>query len=228
MQPETGWLAAFVMGIVGAGHCLAMCGGITTALAKAGDSSDFKRKSLVVLFYNLGRIGSYTIAGLLIGGFGQILYASLPFDVVNRVAPFLSGFLLVALGLYLAGWWHGLLVLEKLGAMWWRKIQPLSQRVLPVRRIDQAFFAGLLWGWLPCGLVYTALSWALVSGNAWRGAGIMLIFGIATLPSLWIMGMLAHNILAWSQKPMVRTMVGGLLIVFGIVVFQGVLIPVPK
>ena len=109
---------------------------------------------------------------------------------------------MIALGLYLADWWRGLALLEKLGMKLWRHIQPLAQRLFPIDNPPQAFLLGLLWGWLPCGLVYSVVAWSLTAGSALDGAKLMLGFGLGTLPALLIAGNAFNYFSAWAKSPL--------------------------
>ena len=84
----------------------------------------------------------------------------------------------------------------------------------------QAFPLGLLWGWLPCGLVYSALVTALTSGSAWCGAALMLAFGAGTLPTLLLAGLLAGllspGLNEMLSRPVVRTVAGLVVLSFGV------------
>ena len=134
----------------------------------------------LLLAYNLGRISSYTLAGLLLGLAGWAV-ANSPLVMGLRVV---AALLLIAMGLYLAGWWSGLTRIEALGRGLWRYIQPLTRRFMPVTSLPRALVLGSLWGWLPCGLVYSTLLWAASQGNALDSAALMLAFGLGTLPVL--------------------------------------------
>jgi len=169
---ESSYLALFLVGLLGGTHCIGMCGGIVGALSMGAGS----RPSLH-LAYNAGRIASYTAAGAVagaLGGASLALSGQLP---VRIVLFMLANLMLVALGLYLMGATRALAFTERFGQKLWRHLQPLSKRFLPARTVAQAFPLGLVWGWLPCGLVYSALVTALTSGSALRGAGMMLAFG---------------------------------------------------
>ena len=123
---------------------------------------------------------------------------------------------MVALGLYLANWWRGLVWLEKLGARLWRHIQPLGQKLFPIKNPMEAYLLGLLWGWLPCGLVYTVVAWSLTAGSALDGAKLMLGFGIGTLPALLIAGNALNYFRNWVRSPLLRTSAGIMVIAFGL------------
>ena len=207
--------SAFLVGLLGGGHCVGMCGGIVGAvsLSLPGQRPHFG----YLLAYNAGRIGSYTLAGAIagmVGASGFFLHGVLP---VEKALYLLANLILVALGLYLAGFWQGVLVLEKVGGVLWRRLQPLSKKLLPLRSMPQAFALGMVWGWLPCGLVYSVLVAALASGSAAQGGLLMLAFGLGTLPALLVMGMAAVRLKILLQNLWVRRLSGLLVLGFGLV-----------
>jgi sulfite exporter TauE/SafE len=211
-------LAAFLVGLLGGTHCIGMCGGIVGALS-SGLSLDVQtsRRRLVLaqLAYNSGRISSYTVAGLLLGLFGQQLGASgvLEGFPVGRI---LAGVIMILFGIYLAGWWHSLLFLERGGARLWKHIEPLGRRFIPVRGAGQAYLLGLVWGWLPCGMVYAALALALASGSTAGGGSIMLAFGLGTLPVMLTMGLAFNTLKQFVYDPRIRMVAGILVILMGV------------
>ena len=87
---------------------------------------------------------------------------------------------------------------------------------MPVRSPGQALVLGLLWGWLPCGLVYSMLVWAVSAGDALRGAALMLCFGLGTLPNLLAMGLVAGGLASHLRQGWVRHLAGALVIGFGL------------
>ena len=216
MNPES-ILAAFLVGLLGGVHCIGMCGGIVGALS-SGLSLDVQtlRRRLVAaqLAYNTGRISSYTIAGLLFGFFGQQLGGTglLQGMPVGRIV---AGVIMILFGVYLAGWWHSLLYLERAGAHLWKVIEPLGRRFIPVHSAGQAFFLGLVWGWLPCGMVYAVLALALASGSAVGGGTIMLAFGLGTLPVMLTMGLAFNTLKRFVHDPRIRLVAGLLVILMG-------------
>jgi sulfite exporter TauE/SafE len=210
-MPESSYLALFLIGLLGGTHCVGMCGGIVSALSLGAGS----RPSLH-LAYNAGRIVSYALAGAIagaVGGASVALSGQLPVRIVLFV---LANLMLVALGLYLLGVTRALAFAERFGQRLWRHVQPLSRRFLPARSMAQAFPLGLLWGWLPCGLVYSALVTALTSGSPLRGAAMMLAFGLGTLPNLLLAGLLAGRLHAYAANPVVRCTAGLLVLAFGL------------
>ena len=205
-------ISAFVVGLLGGVHCVGMCGGIVGALSLGLPT---ERNLSLLLVYNLGRISSYTFAGALMGALGFYFSGLLPVQAAQRVLLSLAGLFLILMGLYLAGWWNGLSRVERAGGLLWRRIEPLGRGLLPVRSMRHGFLLGLLWGWLPCGLVYSALVWTVSSGGAAEGAMLMLAFGLGTLPNLLLMGVAAAQLKRWARQPAVRGIAGCLVIVFG-------------
>ena len=210
-MPESSYFALFLVGLLGGTHCIGMCGGIVGALSLGAAS----RPSLH-LAYNAGRILSYGVAGAIAGTLNNASLA-LSDQLPARLMLFvLANLMLVALGLYLMGVTRALAFSERFGAKLWRHLQPLTRRYLPARTMAQAFPLGLLWGWLPCGLVYSALVTALASGSAASGAALMLAFGLGTLPNLLLAGLLAVRLKAYAAKPAVRLAAGLLVLCFGL------------
>lgn len=210
-------VSALILGLLGGGHCLGMCGGLMGALTLAIPKEQRSRRFRLLLAYNLGRILSYATAGLLIGLAGWAV-ANSPAALFMRV---LAGLLLIAMGLYLAGWWSGLTRIEALGRGLWRFIQPVANRLLPVSSLPRALLLGALWGWLPCGLVYSTLLWSASQGNALDSALLMLAFGLGTWPVLLATGLAAERVTAILRKRSVRMAGGLLVIVFGLWTLPG-------
>ncbi len=209
---ETGYLAAFLVGLLGGVHCVGMCGGIVGVLGMGA------RPGIgVLLGYNLGRIASYTLAGALLGGIAALAASLADIRQAQQVLQIIAGLFMLAMGLYLGGWWFGLLKLERAGGLIWRHIQPTAQRLLPVRGAGQALLLGAVWGWLPCGLVYSVLIWSISSGGALEGGLLMLAFGLGTLPNLFAMGLVADKLRPFLQRVWVRRLAGGLVFAFGLV-----------
>jgi sulfite exporter TauE/SafE len=217
-MPDSGFLALFLVGLLGGTHCVGMCGGIVGAL-----SMGVPARWSMHLAYNGGRILSYAAAGSIAGALGAAsmgLEGQVP---VRLILYFVANLMLVALGLYLLGITRALAFTERAGQALWLRLQPLTRRFLPARSAAQAFPLGLLWGWLPCGLVYSALAMALTAGSAGRGALMMLAFGLGTLPNLLLAGMLLARLNEFVRRPVVRTFSGLLVLGFGIYGFFGLM-----
>lgn len=209
--------SALILGLLGGGHCLGMCGGLMGALTLAIPKEQRQRRFRLLLAYNLGRICSYALAGLLLGLAGWAV-ASSPLALGMRVV---AGLLLISMGLYLAGWWSGLTRIEGVGRGLWRHIQPVANRLLPVSSWPRALLLGALWGWLPCGLVYSTLLWAASQGDAVDSALLMLAFGLGTWPVLLATGLAAERTSALLRKRGVRVAGGVLVILFGLWTLPG-------
>ena len=207
-------IAVFFVGLLGGVHCLGMCGSIvgifTAQLPKEGARWPFH------LAYNSGRIASYTLAGLLVGAIGQTGLLMRDVVPIQHLLFALSSLMLIALGLYLAGIWSMVRHIERVGNVLWQRIQPLTRRLLPVTSPTRALLLGTLWGWLPCGLVYSVLVTALASGHAQSGALIMLAFGLGTLPNLLAIGLFWERCRHWVRSPKVRLFAGLVVMAFGI------------
>ncbi|WP_122605010.1 sulfite exporter TauE/SafE family protein [Pseudomonas viridiflava] len=209
--------SALVLGLLGGGHCLGMCGGLMGALTLAIPREQRARRMQLLMAYNLGRIVSYAIAGFFSGLVGWAVANSPGATTLRGVAALL----LIAMGLYLAGWWSGLTRIERLGRGLWRYLQPFATRLLPISSIPRALLLGALWGWLPCGLVYSTLLWAASQGNAIDSALLMLAFGLGTWPVLLATGLAAERTTALLRRRSVRTTGGVLVILFGLWTLPG-------
>jgi len=213
-MPEAGYFAAALIGLLGGVHCVGMCGGLVAALTVNLPGKGV-RTWPIHLAYNLGRITSYTLFGVLLGALGSAGF------LLNRMLPVQMGFyvaanlMLILLGLYLAGFTAALAPLERGGTRLWARIRPAASRFMPARSPLQAFPLGLVWGFVPCGMVYSVLATALVSGSAGRGGALMLAFGLGTLPNLLLAGVFAARLRVWVQKPAFRLGAGLVVIAFG-------------
>jgi uncharacterized protein len=203
--------AVFLTGLLGGVHCVGMCGGIVAALSGSAGT----RRPVLHLAYNAGRVGSYAVAGALAGAAGSLgllLDGLLPVQLALYV---LANVMLIALGLYLAGVSGVATYLERAGLALWRRIQPLTRGLLPADTLPRALGLGLLWGWLPCGLVYAVLATALLTGDPLAGAAIMAAFGLGTVPNLLLAGLAARRLSLARARP-VRVAAGALVLGFGI------------
>lgn len=212
-------LAGAAIGLLGSLHCVGMCGGIAGALSAAaprrGAGGEVAMRSLA---YNTGRVASYTAAGALAGGFGAAL-AGLGGPTGTLVLRGLAAALIVAAGLYVGGWSTFVTRLESLGASMWRRVSPLTRRLGPMGSVPTAFALGALWGWLPCGLVYSALAVAAASGSALDGALTMAAFGAGTLPVMLAMGLAAGRGTSLLRTPVARRFAGAMVVAFGVWTF---------
>ena len=216
MLSDVSLWAAFIVGLLGGVHCVGMCGGIVTALSLGLPEAQRARRWRYLLAYNLARVSSYTIAGALFGGVGWLAAHWSGLHQVQLVLQWVAALFMIALGLYLAGWWQGLTRVEHVGGRLWTHLEPLGRRFLPVRSPLQAFLLGMVWGWLPCGLVYSVLVWSISTADPVYGAALLLSFGLGTLPNLLAMGVLAERLSARVRDPRVRRSAGLLVMGFGL------------
>ncbi len=210
MNGDITLLTLFLIGFFGGGHCVGMCGGLSSAFAL--QLPPHIKRFWLILLLNTGRISSYVSIGLLLGALGQI---GISLDQTRWLQNGLfvaANILLLLLGLYLAGLSHAATKVESLGRPIWRRLNPLLNKLLPIQSIPACFGVGLLWGWLPCGLVYSASLYALGSGSAAKGGLYMLAFALGTLPNLLAMGFFAAQLKSVLQKRSVR-LAAGLLVV---------------
>ncbi len=208
---ESLFITAFLVGLFGGVHCLGMCGGVvgtlTFNLSPQHQLSQWRMLPFQ-LAYNLGRISSYVIAGALIGLLAASLTTLVPFLPFQQTLQIFAGLFMLALGLYLAGWWNGIVVIEKVGGLLWQRLQPYTKKLTPVKSLHQAWLYGLVWGWLPCGLVYSVLIMAFSAASAAQGALVMLAFGLGTLPNLMLMGVFAFYFTRLARTLWVKRMAG--------------------
>jgi hypothetical protein len=228
---STPYLTAFLTGLLGGVHCVGMCGGITGALVFGlpdETRSHWTRLAPFLAAYNLGRILTYTFAGAVVGYLGYVAGDLLTEYRGWFVLRIVAAAFMIAMGLYLGGWWFGLNRLERAGGQFWERIRPLGRGLLPVRHPGAALGLGLLWGWLPCGLVYSVLALAFAAGGWKEGALFLLSFGLGTLPTLLTMGAASAALGRVLQRQAVRRAAGALVIVFGAWTLTATLIVQPN
>lgn len=216
-QITSSLLSAFLLGLFSTAHCIAMCGSVIGALTLSLPASVRQSPKAMlpyVLNYNLGRIISYALAGALVAALASPLNNIGGLDWLR----YLSVIFMIAMGLYLAGWLPRFAQIEKIGTPVWWFLQPLGQKLLPVKSLKQAFAFGAIWGWLPCGLVYAALVMAATSGDAVNGGLTMLAFGLGTLPAVMGAGLFVGFLSSIARNIWFRRAAGVLIMVMALVV----------
>jgi len=214
------FVAALLIGLLGAGHCLGMCSGIASALTFSIKTNQTKAVSLLsLLFYNLGRISSYALAGAIFAASSGALVIWFGGKEALVYLRIIAAILMLLLALYISKIWHGLLVIEQAGQFVWKFIKPAAQKFIPLKHPLLAFPLGFLWGWLPCGLVYSTLSWAASSGSASNGMLIMLGFGLGTMPAMLTVGTFSNHLKNTLNRHWFRYGSGLLLATFAIHTF---------
>ncbi|MGY6276641.1 sulfite exporter TauE/SafE family protein [Methylomonas sp. MgM2] len=213
------YAAAFFIGLFSSLHCIGMCGSIigTLTYSLSADIRNNKRILFsIVLSYNLGRIASYALAGAVVGTLHAFL--SLPFSQgqAYRILQVASAVIMSGAGLYIGGWFPRFAYIEKLGSRFWKLIEPFGRKLIPVKTRIQALLFGMVWGWLPCGLIYTALALAATTGNVMHSAMTMLAFGLGTLPAVVGVGIMTSMLAKLSRIQHFKQAVGILLIIFAL------------
>ena len=210
---------AFTVGLFSSLHCIGMCGGIVGALSY-GLTEDIRQNSrlfsLFLLTFNVGRILSYMLAGALLGLLGGKLLELLGPGQGHRWLQWFAAFIMVLIGLHIAGWLPKLAMVERLGLPLWRRIEPLGRKMMPVKTLPSALVYGLVWGWLPCGLVYTMLLSAVTKLGVVSGALYMMAFGLGTMPAVVLTGVLAGKLYSVARKPYFRLTIGLVVVAIGL------------
>jgi sulfite exporter TauE/SafE len=231
-MPELFSPTALAIGFWSSTHCLAMCGGLAMA---AGHTARYRghpsrwQQRVELLFWQLGRVLSYGFMGALAGLMGAFFLQAAPLDWARTTAMVLANLMLIGLGLHLARLSSLIQNLEHMGQFIWRYFAPWAQATLtpqPVEgllpgpplglRLLKALRTGAIWGWLPCGLVYSMLVTASVTGSAGKGLGWMISFGLGTLPALWATSVFSQRLLGRFTQDGVRRAAGLLIIGFGV------------
>lgn len=207
------FLSAFLIGLLGAGHCIGMCSGIASALSFS-INPDQKNGLLSLLLYNLGRITSYSIAGFIFAASSSVLIVWMGGKESLIYLRIFAAIMMLLLAFYIARLWNGLIIVERAGQFLWQFIKPLAQYFLPLKHPALAFPLGFFWGWLPCGLVYSSLVWAISTANGLNGLVIMLGFGLGTLPAMMLVGSLSHKLKNILNKKWFRYGSGFVLALF--------------
>ena len=218
MNPDDlGLGAAFVAGLAASGHCASMCGGIAGALAMRTQQAAGGSRLAMGLAYNLARVGSYAVAGAIVGILGHLVLHTLDIGLLATVFRVLAGLIMLAVAGRLLFGWRFLDPLEAAGSRLWRRIAPWAGRQGRAGGIGGAIGLGLAWGWLPCGMTYSMLMLAGMTGSAASGAAVMAAFGAGTLPSM-VTATVAFERIAGSlsKRATLRKTAGVLLLAFGL------------
>lgn len=219
MADNISFLLAFLLGLSSSFHCIGMCGGIISALSlslPAQTKGQPLRLFGLLCAYNIGRIGSYSLAGGIVGYLAYLSPLSAISNSAYIILQCLAAAFLVGLGMHIAGWFPQMKKLESAGLLLWKYLQPLGRRFIPANTIPRAIMVGMVWGWLPCGLVYSVLLWTLSSTDPLKGALYMFMFGLGTLPSMLSTGLASNAIVRISGLIKLRTAAGILIIILGL------------
>jgi len=214
MRPAPELLAsALVLGFAGSVHCLAMCGGIAGALAQSASARGSRGSVGAAWLHSAGRVVTYAGAGAVVGGLGAFAGAANGSTLWIRLA---LGVAIVLIGAQVAAGGRVLAPIERAGYAVWRRLAPRARIAGRPGNPARHFALGLLWGALPCGLVYSALIPAAAAGSAAGGALAMTAFGLGTLPALLSASSLAALVARLGGGAAARRWAGSLLVAFGV------------
>ena len=204
--------AAFAAGLLGSAHCLGMCGGISGLFAAGAQVASLKTQLPLAIAYNLGRVLSYAFLGVVVAMIGSTTVSAIP-SLAGPVR-LASGALIIMVGLQVAFGWRLLTAVEKVGAKLWNRLVPRAKSLIPVTSVSKAIGLGLIWGWLPCGLVYSALLLAATTAEPASGGLVMVAFGLGTMPAMVLTGLSASKLSAFMSRN--RMGAGILIIILGL------------
>lgn len=209
-------VTALVAGLLGSGHCFGMCGGIAGGLGTM-----IRRPSDIsvlwpALVFNLGRLISYALLGLIVAGLLQSAGGAIAVPEWGRTLRIITAVFILLIGLQFLLDWKGLNIIERGGAVIWKRISPLAVKASTQSGMAGRFFLGLCWGFLPCGLVYTLLLTAASTGVAWQGGLVMLAFGVGTLPAMLGMTLAAPALSSLLSDKTVRRVIGLALVLLAL------------
>ena len=184
MAPDSlTFLGGLLMGLASSLHCAGMCGAIASSLMFAFSPGEAPaRRARTLLAAHAGRLMMYVAGGMVLGAAGSAFYGAFDHAAAYLVMRWAAAVALGWIGLSVAGFAPSLAVVDRFAA-------PITQslRFSPAPAFaggTGAFASGLIWGVLPCGMVYGALFYAMLSGSALGGGAVMAGFGLGTLPSV--------------------------------------------
>lgn len=220
MNDPITYTAALLLGFFSVTHCFGMCGGLMSAFSLAIPEDKIHCKIKFLIVYNIGRLLTYGFFGLTAG----FLIQSLSIYSGLTSLRIISGVILIIMALSLMNIWQGIKFLERAGKVIWPKLQPLSKKIMPIDTTFKALLLGMIWGWLPCGLVYSVLIWAATLANPLDASLAMIAFGIGTLPAMITIGIFANTVSGLSRKKSIRFISGSLILSFGCWTIYGALL----
>lgn len=206
--------AALLTGLLGSAHCLGMCAGISGLFAVNAEIGTLKRQLPMAIAYNTGRVLTYALLGAVVATFGGALVEAKP--TLARPILLITGTVIILIGLQVAFNWRLLSPIEKMGALLWKQLAPIAKHFVPVNSLPRALGLGLLWGWLPCGLVYSVLLIAATSAVPLAGAATMLAFGIGTMPAMVLTGVGTAQLSAFMRRRGARLGLGLVIVALGV------------
>lgn len=215
---ELTFAAAFLAGLFGSLHCLGMCGGIAGALGMSvcRPGSGKGTPLAYAVSYNLGRVAGYALLGAVVGTIGMMAQTGMELAGIGHILRAATGVILILIGIQIAASWRGPSWLEHAGIKIWKAMAPITRPLFPPRNLGSTFALGLTWGFLPCGLVYSMLLAAMLTGGTLEGAGFMAAFGAGTLPAMIAISGVATQVDRLRRNKNFRRGLGALMVLFGV------------
>ena len=205
-------LIAFNLGLFSTLHCLGMCGGILSAMMFLNKGENNSGKLTYSIAYNIGRISSYSLAGLIVAFVSQEITTSFFSANSHFILQTITAIFLVGIALNMLGILPFNSYIEKMGSQVWKNLQPLGKHLIPVKSIPHALMFGMIWGWLPCGMVYAALILAMSTTDSLGGFLVMLSFGLGTLPGMVSAGYFSSTLIELKSNNRLRVITALMLI----------------
>ena len=218
-------IGAWLAGILGGVHCLAMCGGFVAAMAGGTPATGGQGTPLLPartlawrqLSYNAGRVTTYTLLGALAGGAGGAVLSAADWVPLQRFIYVVANLFLLALALAIVWRRAAFAWLQNAGSALFGKALPAVRPLLQADSVFARYALGMIWGLVPCALTYSVLPIAVFAGGALQGASVMLAFGIGTLPNLLAAGWILTRTRRWLDAPFVRIAAAALIAGFAAV-----------
>ena len=196
-----------LMGLASSLHCAGMCGAIASSLMFAFDPGAGRPSRARAHFTaQAGRILVYVLSGAMLGAVGARFYGAFDHPAAYQAMRWAAAVALGWIGFSVIGLAPSLAGLDRITA-------PVTGALHALKRSTGvngagAFVSGMIWGFLPCGMVYGALFYAMLSGGSLSGAEVMLGFGIGTLPSVTAVALGLSGFRELSNQPKARIAVG--------------------
>ena len=218
-MPQSALIGAFLAGLLGGLHCVAMCGGWIAVVAgppapvpllpagrmRAGQAAS-----------QIGRVMTYVLLGAAFGAAGGAAFAVAVAPVQRGLYVLANGMLLL-LAVSLAARGIEFAWLERAGLAAFRRLMPAVARLAPREGVASRLFLGMVWGFTPCALVYGVLPVAMLAGSAADGALVMLAFGLGTLPNLLAAGWTVARSRRWFAAPAWRYAAAAIIAAFALI-----------
>lgn len=214
MNPEL-LLIAFTIGLSSTGHCIAMCGGISSALSSGIQNPETSQRILRLIAFHMGRISCYALIGLVAG---ILLNGVVNVSKTAMIYTHTLALVMVLLsGLYILGVNPLLKKVEEKLAFIWRALQPITAKFIAMENLSQAYAMGFIWGFLPCGMIYSTVLWSSTASHNWQASILMLAFGLGTMPALLLLNFGHQQVVHAFRRYHINKALGLLLIAYALI-----------